>query len=197
MKKYFFIVLFSLLTAFTTYGQTQIPVCPMQTTFSSMSRGYHFTAPASFTICGLYVPDDASTGLQSVEVVRFTAGAPPAFSATTNSFVSLFYQSYWPTNTMIPCNIQVNAGDIIGVYGCRGTNSTNSYGMAQCVTTILGNNVTLYRSGMQYNLATQQMHDIWSEINYYTGRIFMYINCCRRYSNGNLYRKWNSAISFF
>jgi gliding motility-associated-like protein len=178
MKKYFFIVLFSLLTAFTTYGQTQIPVCPMQTTFSSMSRGYHFTAPASFTICGLYVPDDASTGLQSVEVVRFTAGAPPAFSATTNSFVSLFYQSYWPTNTMIPCNIQVNAGDIIGVYGCRGTNSTNSYGMAQCVTTILGNNVTLYRSGMQYNLATQQMHDIWSEINYYTGRIFMYINCC-------------------
>jgi gliding motility-associated-like protein len=150
----------------------------MQTTFSSMSRGYHFTAPANFTICGLYIPDDASTGLQSVEVVRFTAGAPPAFSATTNSFVSLFYQSYWPTNTMIPCNIQVNAGDIIGVYGCRGTNSTNSYGMAQCQTTILGNNVTLYRSGMQFNLATQQMHDIWSEVNYYVGRIFMYINCC-------------------
>ncbi len=178
MKKYFFIVLFSLLIAFTTYGQTQIAVCPMQTTFSSMSRGYHFTAPANFTICGLYIPDDASTGLQSVEVVRFTAGAPPAYTGTTNSFISLFYQSYYPTNTMIPCNIQVNAGDIIGVYGCRGTNSTNSYGMAQCVTTILGNNVTLFRSGMQDNLATNQMHDIWSEVNYYVGRIFMYINCC-------------------
>ncbi|MCK5782795.1 MAG: gliding motility-associated C-terminal domain-containing protein [Flavobacteriales bacterium] len=161
-----------------TIAQTQISVCPMQTTFSSMSRGYHFTAPCNFTICGLYVPADASTGLQSVEVVRFTAGAPPAYSGTTNSFTSLFYQSYWPTNAMIPCNITVNAGDLIGVYGCRGTNSTNSYGQAACPTTIMGNAVTLYRSGMQYNLATQQMHDIWSEVTYYTGRIYMYINCC-------------------
>jgi len=143
-----------------------------------MSRGYHFTAPCDFTICGLFVADDASTGLQSVEVVRFTAGAPPAYSATTNSFVSLFYQALYPTNTMIPCDIQVNTGDIIGVYGCRQPSSINSYGQAQCPTTIMGFPVTLERSGMQFDLSTQQMHDIWSEVNYYVGRIFMYINCC-------------------
>jgi len=157
-------------------AQTQIAVCPQINTFSSMTRGYYFTAPCDFVICGLYIPTDASTGLQSVEVVRFTAGAPPAYSATTNSFVSLFYQSNWPTNTMIPCNVQVNTGDIIGVYGSRGA-AVNSYGAANCATTIMGNAVTLYRSGMQFDLATQQMHDIWYE-DYNIGRVFMYINCC-------------------
>jgi len=177
LKKTFFFGVFLFLTTLTI-AQTPISLCPMSTSFSSMSRGYHFTAPCNFTICGLYVPDDISTGSQTVEVVRFTAGAPPAFSSTTNSFVSLFYQATWAPNTMIPCNITVNTGDIIGVYGCRTPNSTNSYGQAACPTTIMGNAVTLYRSGMQYDLATQQMHDIWSEVNYYIGRVFMYINCC-------------------
>lgn len=161
-----------------TYAQTPIDVGNQVGTFTSMVRGYYFTAPTNFTICQLYIPDDASTGVQNIEVVRFNAGAPPAFAGTTNAFTSLFYINNYAPNTPIPCNIQVNAGDIIGVYGARGTNMVNSYGPTQHVTNILGTNVTLYRSGMQANLNTQQMANIWSENNYNIGRVMMYINCC-------------------
>jgi gliding motility-associated-like protein len=159
-------------------AQTTIAVGPQTTTFSSWVRGYYFTAPTSFTICGLYIPTDASTDPQYVEVVRFTNGAPPAYSAVTNSFVSLFYQSNWVPNTTIPCNITVNAGDIIGVYGARGTAQINSYSTPNYVTNILGNSTTLIRSGMQFSLATSQMHDIWSEAAFQINRVIMTINCC-------------------
>ncbi len=167
-----------ILSANKTQAQTAIAVGPQTTTFTSMVRGYFFTAPTNFTICQLYIPSDASTGVQNIEVVRFTNGAPPAYAGTTNAFTSLFYINNYAPNTPIPCNIQVSAGDVIGVYGARGTNMVNSYGSPNYVTTIMGNNATLQRSGMQFNLNTQQMHDIWSEVNYNIGRIIMYINCC-------------------
>lgn len=157
-------------------AQTQIAVCPQIANFSSMTRGYYFISPCDFTICGLYVPVEMSTANQSVAVVRFTAGIPPTWGLTTNSFVQLFYQPNYPINGMIPCNIPINAGDIIGVYGSRGT-AANSYGSEDCPTTILGNPVTLYRSGMQYDLATTPMQEIWYE-DFYIGRVFMYIDCC-------------------
>ena len=167
-----FIILFSI----ELKAQTPIVLCPDQTSFTSMTRGYHFTAPSTFAICGIFVEDSRSTSAQSVEIVRFTAGPPPAYSANTNSFVSLFYQNNYAPNNMINVpNVIINAGDIIGVYGSRAT--VNSYGLAQCPTTIQGNPVTLYRSGMQFDLATQQMHNIWSEINYYIGRVTISIDC--------------------
>ena len=159
-------------------SQTPINVGPQTSTFTSMIRGYHFTAPVSFTICGLYIPDDASTGFQRVRVVRFTGGAPPAYPGTTNNFTQIFSQSNVAANSMISCNIQINAGDLIGVYGARANNCVNTYGTANYVTSINGNNVTLRRSGMQYCPGTGPMHDIWSEVNYKIGRIIMYTNCC-------------------
>lgn len=160
-------------------AQTPITVCPQSTSFSSMTRGYYFTAQTSFTICGVYVEDDMSTASQSVAIVRFTAGPPPAFSATTNSFVTLFQSLNYVPNTMIAVpNITVNVGDVIGVYGSRG-NAVNSYGAAQCVININSIPHTTYRSGMQFNLGTQTgMHDIWSENNGSIGRVTMYTNCC-------------------
>lgn len=160
-----------------TKAQTPITICPDQTSFSSMTRGYYFTAPTTFTICGLFVEDDRSTSAQSVEIVRFTAGPPPAYAAVTNSFVSLFYQNNYVPNSMVAVpNITINAGDVIGIYGSRAT--VNSYGASQCPVTIGGFPVTLFRSGMQFDLATQQMHDIWNENNYYIGRVTMFTDCC-------------------
>ncbi len=167
-----------LFTFQSSHAQTPINVGPQTATFSSMIRGYHFTAPSSFTICGLYIPDDASTGFQRVRVVKFNAGAPPAYPGTTNNFTQLFSQSNVNTNAMIPCNITINAGDLIGVYGARGGNCTNSYGTANYVTNINGTNVTLQRSGMQSCPNTGPMANIWSEVNYKIGRIIMYTNCC-------------------
>jgi gliding motility-associated-like protein len=181
LKRVLFTALLILVSSISNVSFSQgtlMPIGPQAATFSSMVRGYYFTAPANFTICGLYIPTDASTASQNVEVVRFTNGAPPAFAATTNSFVSLFYQANYVPNTIIPCNIPVNAGDIIGIYGARGAGMVNSYNGIQHATNILGFPVTLYRSGMQANLSTQQMANIWSEINGRIGRIEMYYNCC-------------------
>lgn len=160
-------------------AQTPITVCPQSGSFSSMTRGYYFTAQTSFTICGVYVEDDMSTAAQSVAIVRFTAGPPPAYAAVTNSFTTLFQSLNYVPNTVIAVpNITVNVGDVIGVYGSRG-NGVNSYGAAQCVININSIPHTTYRSGMQFNLATQTgMHDIWSENNGSIGRVTMYTNCC-------------------
>lgn len=158
-----------------TCGPTSM--CPQTTTFTGNVRGYYFIAPASFVICGLLVPTDASTDPQSIEVVKFNDSLPPAYPAVTNSFTSLFYVAN-DTGTVTPvsCNILVNAGDTIGVYGARGSTTINSYGAAGCQITILGDTVTLTRSGMQFPLYNQQMHDVWSAASGSIARIIMYVD---------------------
>lgn len=150
MKKLLLLV-FVGLSFLNLYSQgTPISVGTQTNTFTSMIRGYHFTAPTSFTICGLYIPPDANpTGTQTIRVVRFTAGPPPAFAATTNNFIQLFTITNAPATQVVACNIPVAAGEIIGVYGARGANCVNSYGPANFVTSINGFNTTLQRSGMQ------------------------------------------------
>jgi len=171
------ISLFSLLT-FNFLAQVPISVGNQLNTFTSMIRGYHFTAPTNFTICGLQVPNTASQGLQTIRVVRFNAAAPPAFPGNTNAFVQLFTITNAP-NGIIPCNIPITAGQIIGVYGVRGA-CVNSYGPPNFVTNINGFNTTLQRSGMQScpTPGGAPMTNIWSEVFYNIGRINMYINCC-------------------
>lgn len=161
MKKLVFF-LSLILSSIQFFSQTQISVGNQLNTFSGMIRGYHFTAPTNFTICGLEVPTTASNGLQTVRVVSFNAAAPPAFPATTNNFIQLFSATNQP-NGIIPCNIPVTTGQIIGVYGVRG-NCVNTYGSPNFVTTILGFPTTLSRSGMQScPTAGQPMANIWSD----------------------------------
>ena len=189
-RKIYAFVLFLCMISIKTFAQTVVAIPPQSTTYAGWVRGYFFTAPTDFTICGIYVPTDASNGPQNVEIVRFTAGAPPAYPATTNSFVNLFYQANYIPNTMISCNIPVATGDIIGVYGYRGTGTgtINSYGLGNAtVTTINGFPTTLYRSGMQDYLAVTPMHDIWTEaanINPYIGRVEIYYGCCNGPTGG-------------
>ncbi|PJB15533.1 MAG: hypothetical protein CO118_03220, partial [Flavobacteriales bacterium CG_4_9_14_3_um_filter_32_8] len=172
-------LIFSLFTS-NIGAQTPIPVCPQTGSFTSMVRGYYFTAPTNFTICGIYVEDDMSTAFQAASIVRFTAGPPPAYSAVTNSFVTLWQNLNYAPNTMIPVpNIAINAGDIIGIYGARNSTTINSYGAANCVINIAGFPTTTYRSGMQFSLAAgPAMHDIWNENSGSIGRVTMYTNCC-------------------
>ena len=172
-----FVISFLFLTSHQSHSQTAISVGTQVTTFTSMIRGYHFTAPTNFTICGLQVPPNASTALQTIRVVVFNAGAPPAFPGVTNSFTQVFSATSVATG-ILPCSIPVTTGQIIGVYGSRGA-CINSYGPANFVTSILGFNTTLQRSGMQSCPTTgAPMTNIWSEVSYNIGRITMYINCC-------------------
>ena len=181
--KQLFILGFILWSITPVFAQgTPISVGTQVTTYPGMIRGYHFTAPTNFTICGLNVAPDANpTGTQTIRVVRFTAGPPPAFAGTTNNFVQLFTITNAPAIGVVPCNIPVATGDIIGVYGVRGANCINSYGPPNFVTSINGFNTTLQRSGMQSCPAGTgaAMANIWSEVNFNIGRINMYINCCQ------------------
>ncbi len=138
-----------------------LDVGPQTSTFSGNVRGYWFTAPVDFWIHGLFVPTDASSGDQSVELLRFNSGPPPNWSSTTNDFESLFRAVGVAGTDPIATNIFVSAGDVIGVLGWRGT--TNSYGTGSYGTTIFGNPVTLARMGMQYDLNTTPAQDVWTE----------------------------------
>lgn len=182
MKKLLLLYFFLGVSFISVYAQgTPISVGTQINTFTSMIRGYHFTAPTSFTICGLYIPPDANpTGTQTIRVVKFTSGPPPAFAGTTNNFVQVFDITAAPATQVVACNIPITAGEIIGVYGARGPNCVNSYGPANFVTSINGFNTTLQRSGMQSCPAGTgaPMANIWSEVNYNIGRITMYIDCC-------------------
>lgn len=141
-------------------------------TFSTYSRGYWFTSPCDFVITGLRVPTDI-TGDQTIQVVRFTNGAPPAYSSTTNNFVTLGYWHNVSGTDVIPANIIIHTGDLIGIVGIRGT--ATSYGAASPVSsTIAGNTVSLQRLGMQYNLSTTQLQELWTESGNSIGRVEMY-----------------------
>ncbi len=129
-------------------------------TFSGNVRGYWFTAPVDFTITGLGVPTDASTGPQSIEIVRLNS-IPPAYSSVTNDFTSLFRVVDDPSLDLIPVDIDVATGDIIGILGYRG--STNSYGAGGFVSSIFDNPVTLLRLGMQFSLQSTPARDLWTE----------------------------------
>ncbi len=177
MKK-IFILLFSVFAFANLNAQTQVAIGPQSASFTSMVRGYHFTAPVNFTICGIYVAPDMSTAAQNCAIVRFTAAAPPAFPGTTNAFTNLFQNQNYVPNSMIACNVPVTAGQIIGVYGSRGNTCINSYDGANFATTIAGFPTTLQRSGMQSCLQAVGMQNIWSEVNNPCGRVFIYYNCC-------------------
>ena len=155
-------------------SESQMALPNQSGSFSNNVRGYYFTAPTDFCITAVKVPTDASSGCQSVAIVRFNSGAPPQYSSNTNDFTQLHYTSCLASTDKITVDISVSQGDVIGIYGCRGTNCSNSYGSGNYSTSIAGNAVTLYRSGMQYNLVSNQMKQVWAEGSHSISRVEMY-----------------------
>jgi len=168
-----------LLTAFSIFlftdafkSQTLMQLPSQAATYCCNTRGYYFQAPVDFLIVGLRVPTTASTANQSVAVLRFNSGAPLAYPTTTNNFTTLALFQNIAGNNVLPVSIPIYQGDWIAVMGSRG--GTNSYGQANWSTQILGENLTLSRMGMQYNLQTTNPQNIWSENAYQISRIEMY-----------------------
>jgi hypothetical protein len=168
------------LTANTSYfveGEDNSPQAMMglpahNSPFSGNVRGYYFVAPVNFTITGLKEPVEVS-GLQNIAVVRLNA-TPPLYSTVTNSFTQLFLTQNDPTVGIIPVNIPVMAGDIIGILGQAGGTNSYSTAAASFATTIGGQPVNIARLGMQYPLATNVPHDLWTEASGSISRVEMY-----------------------
>lgn len=143
-------------------GSGTAPLPPQVTTFTGNARGYWFASPLDFTITGLRVPDATST--QNIAVVRFNVPAPPpVFATTTNDFTVLFLTQGNTSTGVIPVNLQISAGDYIGILGTRGAGDENSYAAGLFVTTIDGQSITLERMGMQFPLATTAPQQLWQE----------------------------------
>lgn len=154
----------------TYYVESSVPATPEQTTtmpgqsgtFPGNTRGYMFTAPVDFVITSLQVPTDASSGSQSIAVVKFNGNVPPPiFSASTNAFTTLFLTQNSSISGNIPVNIPIQAGEVIGILASRA--NINSYAPTGSSITIDGNNVGLTRLGMQFVLSTTNPRDIWQE----------------------------------
>lgn len=162
------------------FAQNSLPLPAFDRTFSSASltRGYWFEAPADFTITGLRVPDETGFGLQNVEVIRFDGNnAPPAFPGTTNDFQSLARFIGEPSANILAVNIPVRTGEIIGIIGAAGDGSImhNSYGPSgSFMSEIFGRPTELTRMGMQFNLATTNAQDMWTEPAGPVSRVEMY-----------------------
>jgi hypothetical protein len=131
-------------------------------------RGMWFTAPVGFTITGLQALTQL-TGSQSIAVVKFAA-PPPIFSATTNAFTLLYLTQNNPATGVIPVNIQVNAGDHIGVLSQIGNQTSYATPAGAFTSNIGGMPITIKRIGMQYPLATTSPQDLWEETGGAIGR---------------------------
>ena len=124
-------------------AQTMMPLPAYGSTYTSTQiRGYWFQAPVDFTIVGVKVPTDIGTTAQNVQIIKFAAGPPPVYATSTNAHTTLGLWTNVNTTTMIPCNINIKAGDYIAVFGTRasGTNMANSYATpaGPYVSSILG-----------------------------------------------------------
>ena len=65
-------------TSFEGNQDSIAPLPPHGSNFSGNVRGYYFTAPIDMVITGLWVPTNANSGTQNVEVLLFdNQTAPP------------------------------------------------------------------------------------------------------------------------
>lgn len=157
---------------YTIRNNEEVTFGPQNSLYASSVRGYTFQAPKDFIIRGAMIPDDV-TGDQYIEIVRFSDTLPPLYSSTTNNFTSLGYWAGIPQGCIVPTDIYVAKGDYIGVYG-RVTGGT-SYCNSVSSIDILGETVPILKSGMQFNLIIEQMHDIFSTTGSDKGRINLYV----------------------
>lgn len=135
-------------------AQTMMPIGPHNSSYSGMTRGFWFVAPADFFIVGVRVPTNASTAAQNIQIMRYNTPVT-VYGTTGYDFTTLGYWYNVPGTNIIPCQILVQQGDIIGVLGARGnTGSTivNSYGNANVPSNVFGYPTTLVRHGTQYTI---------------------------------------------
>ncbi len=156
-------------------ASTMMPHNAHSSIYTGNVRGYWFVAPCDFTITGLKNPPEIS-GLQNIAVVSFPT-TPPTFSATTNTFTTLFLTQNDPTVGIIPVSIPITSGTVVGILGQAGTQ--NSYTAGPVSSNINGLPVTLTRLGMQFQLGSNSPQSLWTEPSGSISRTEMYyeINC--------------------
>jgi PKD repeat protein len=163
-----FLVVLALAAAFSLPASaTELPLGGAGGTYSdgTRTRGYWFVAPVTFTIDALRVPN-VGGGPQNLQVMTLPSN-PPTYSGTTTNYTTLFYTNSGSSSAgaWVPVNVTINAGQVVGILGARGTGTMhNAYANSNTFTSnIAGNSITLRRFGTQVNLHNQQAGPVWTE----------------------------------
>lgn len=152
VKAILILVWLGLLYPLAAGAQQSINIPPHGSVYTGTVRGYWFTAPDDFIITGLRLPTTAGPGLQYIHLMRLNA-PPPAYATTTSAFTTLEFVNGAASGVIIPTNIYVTAGDIIGVLGQDGGNR-NSYAPSggTFASSVAGQPIILERLIYQGNL---------------------------------------------
>jgi len=174
MKNFFWMVIITLVFLVPNpVSATIIDVGPQVGAYTGATRGFWFIAPTDFTIVGLGLPTDASSASFDVSVLRLNI-APPEYPSSTSNFDTLFLSRNNTGSNLLNTDIDIFAGDMIGILGSRGTNSTNSYGSANYMSNVLGSNVVLSRLLMQDDLRNYDPFSVGvSTADYNIGRVLV------------------------
>lgn len=147
-----------------------IPMPPHASSYTPLVRGFWFVAPMDITITGLRVPPEAGPGPQNIQVMKVNVPMPVPFTSQTSQFNSLHYTNNGTNGVIVPVNIQVNNGDLIGILGTAGT--TNSYSATTPHTTTIGTHtVSINRFGYQGDIAAGPAPLVWGVGNLEPGQI--------------------------
>jgi hypothetical protein len=162
----------------TAQNMIPIPLFGYTWAYPVHTRGFWFQTPVAITIVGLRVPDEAGTGVQSVELIQLS-GPPPSYP-TTATGGQRFYANNRPSSQVIPCAVSFNAGDHIGVLGACGTSTMhNSEGggwAGPFASSVLGRPVTLTLFGTQTNLSTSGGNQpYWQDPGWRISRVEVYL----------------------
>ena len=149
------------------------------------TNGMWFTAQSDFTIKALMVPDGimSNTANQSIAVLKFT-GSGAASTPSTNYSVLFLVQDTYVLDS-IPCNVDIEVGDHIGIIGSRFNTSVNAEQSSNTTTggysTSIGGNATpLYRLQANSPLGNQAPNVVWMpSTSASIVRIEMYLETCQ------------------
>lgn len=161
----------------------QMPLPSFGSTYTNTrTRGFWFQAPVNCVITGLSVPNEAGQSHQVVEVIDLLGAAPAVFPGTVTGN-TLYYNNSTTTGTIIPVNIQVAAGDFIGILGActagvGNTISYNSYGTSTIPFTsdVLGIPTTITRFSSQFGIGGGGGNPVSSNTNGPLARVDVYIS---------------------
>lgn len=187
LTRYSLIVLL-VLWASPCFAQTLMTLPTHNNTHNSTTRGFWFTAPTNFVITGIRVPTSAGTGSQYIQVMRLNSNFPISSSSPSTSFTNLAYLSNMTSGQTQTVNIQVNAGDVIGVFGTAGTSC--SEGNGSYTTSIGGQTVVLNRleySGAINSSSATSYYGVANNSTASIGRVELFYNATQPcFGVGNL-----------
>ncbi|GEM_PF-567992 len=179
------VTLFCSFTGLTQYSTSWIPLPTETNVTNGATNGMWFTAQSDFTIKALMVPDGimSNTANQSIAVLKFT-GSGAASTPSMNYSVLFLVQDTYALDS-IPCNVDIEVGDHIGIIGSRFNTSVNAEQSSNTTTagysTSIGGNATpLYRLLANSPLGNQAPNVVWMpSTSASIVRIEMYLETCQ------------------